>query len=204
MTITVDEQLCTPELAPNPTLGDAMAWLQAELAATGKVVVKVEMDGQSLDGPALTSARSWPIDLRHVAFITADQKQLARTMVGKLAALVEYLAGQHAEIAQLIEKNQSPAALERLGGVISAWQQIQQGYASTVRMLRINLDEVQISGSSASALLADFCNQLASIQEALQNHDLVLLADILQYEMDKAIATWVALLEAIVAYIDQG
>jgi hypothetical protein len=37
---------------------------------------------------------------------------------------------------------------------------------------------------------------------ALQNHDLVLLADILQYEMDGAVANWMNLLESTLALVE--
>jgi hypothetical protein len=43
---------------------------------------------------------------------------------------------------------------------------------------------------------------LGEIQTALQNQDFVLLADILQYEMDGAVANWMALLEATLGVVE--
>lgn len=196
MTITVDQTLCQPDLLADATLGDAMAWLQESIATSGKVVIKVEMDGQTLQGPALQTARSWPIRQRVIAFSTADERTLARTTIGKLAALIEYLHGQHVDTAQLLEQNQTPKALAKLGEIISAWSQIHTAYSNMITMLRLDLKKLPVRQLTADQVLANFASQLVSMQQALQNQDMVMLADILQYEMDGAIETWVSLLEA--------
>jgi hypothetical protein len=202
MTITVDQEPCQPVLLETATLGDAMAWLQEKLATTGKVVIKVEMDGKSLEGPDLTNARGTPIAERLVAFSTTDSRVLARVMIAKLAALIEFLAGQHGEVAKLFEQNETANALQRLSGVIASWGQVHEAFSGMVTMLKIDLKEMKVGEFPASDLLADFAGQLKSMQEALQNQDMVLLADILQYEMDGAIATWVGLLEATLARLE--
>ena len=209
MLLTVDEKTWTPELSNTATLGDLLGILQNELAATpagaggARVVVRVELDGHVLDGPALETARTWPIDQRNVKFLTAEKGPLARSMVGKIAALIEYLAGQHAEIARLFEQNQPGKALEKLAGVLSAWQQIQHAFSTTLTMLQVDVNTLMVGDVPAADLIAEFCLQLKSIETALKDHDMVLLADILQYEMDTAVANWVGMLEATVALLEK-
>ena len=54
----------------------------------------------------------------------------------------------------------------------------------------------------ARAIVEEVCRHLGESQTALQNHDFVLLADILQYEMDGAVADWMSLREATVGVIE--
>ena len=56
MPITLDEELVQPAPAQAQTLGNAMAWVNARLRDTGKVVVKVEVGGRPLDGPEMDEA----------------------------------------------------------------------------------------------------------------------------------------------------
>ena len=200
MTILLDEKPLDANLAPNPTLADALNAIQAQLRK-GQIIIKVELDGQSVEGPALSDSRETPLRGRNVAVSTADQKQLALAMLGKLAALIEWLAPQHAQVAALFEKGQTAPALEKLGGILSAWQQIQQAYSGLLTMTHLHLAELPVRELTADHLMNDFRKQLIELQTALQAQDYVLLADILQYEMDGVVANWTSILESTLARI---
>jgi hypothetical protein len=62
--------------------------------------------------------------------------------------------------------------------------------------------ELTVRDLNGEQILEEFCSQLREMQTALQNHDLVLLADILQYEMDGAVENWMAILEATLAHVE--
>jgi hypothetical protein len=200
MPILLDAQPLPSDLAPDATLDDALTLITRQLPP-GQVIVKVELDGQPIDGPALTLSRTTSISGRDLAISTADQKQLALTMLGKLHALIQWLAPQHAATAQLLEKGQIPQALEKLAGLLSAWQQIQTSYTSLLTLLHLGLEDLPVRDLTADTLMSEFRNQLLELQTALQNKDYVLLADILQYEMDGVVANWTALLESTLAQI---
>ncbi len=202
MTILLDSEPVEPELHEHATLADALIWVQTQIADTGKVIVKVELDGTCLNGPALTESQSAPIGCRRVGISTADQTELARAMIGKLAALIEYLGPQHHQVAALIEQNQTTRALTQLGQVLSAWQQIEQAFSSLMCMLDLRLEKLAVVERPAGELIAEFSRQLSEMQTALENRDMVLLTDILQYEMDAATANWTSLLALLLGIVD--
>src|SRR3954471_19219535 len=104
MTILLDKSPVNASPFPKDvTLHDALAILQSQLPE-GRIVIKVEVDGQSLDGPALTRERSTALGSRSLSVATADQKDLSLTMLGKLAALIDWLAPQHKQVASLLEQ----------------------------------------------------------------------------------------------------
>jgi hypothetical protein len=156
---------------------------------------------------------STPITPASTAALPKDQKDLALTTIGKLAALIEWLTPQHKSIATLLEQGNSALALARLGEVLSAWHQIQTAYGNLAKLVGITMNELRVhdgggagggawGGVTGEIVLNEFCNQLSEMQTSLKNHDLVLLADILQYEMDGAAANWMSLLEATLAIVE--
>jgi hypothetical protein len=202
MAITVDEQVWEPQGQTVGTLGEALSLLHRQISKDGKVIVKVRVDGQELEGDALEHARAAAIGERLIALATDSQAELAKRMIGRLAALVEYMGKQHHHIAGLIEQGHGHRALGQLASVLSAWQQIQQSYSALLKLLNTNLGDVKVREIPATEVLIDFHRQLSEMAEALKNQDLVLLGDILQYEMDSAIANWTGLLEAALGVVE--
>ena len=137
-----------------------------------------------------------------LALTSADRKELSLTTLGKLAALIEWLAPQHKAVAELFERGNTQKALDRLAELLAAWQQIQSAYGNLARLLNVSLADLRVHELNGESILDEFVRQLSEIQTALQNHDFVLLSDILQYEMDGAVANWMALLESTLGIVE--
>ena len=203
MPILLDKQpLVLPNyLTDHSTLGDVLKWVRTVLPQ-GHVVVGVVRDGEVLEGAALTQSRRLPLGASEIVLTSGVQKDLALTLLGKLAALIEWLAPQHKEVAGELERGSTQHALERLGNILSAWQQIQEAYGNLSRMLEISLKELPVHELDGESILTEFVRQLSEIQQALEQRDFVLLSDILQYEMDGAVANWMALLESTLGIVE--
>jgi hypothetical protein len=131
-----------------------------------------------------------------------DQKELSLTMLGKLAALIEWLSPQHREVAELLERGETKLALDRLHKIISEWHAIAAAYTNLAKMLHITLAELPVHDLNGELVLNEFCRHFEEIQTALRNQDFVLLADILQYEFDAAITNWMSLLESTLGVVE--
>jgi hypothetical protein len=201
MPFLLDQAPAKSHLTKTATLADALAWATATLPP-GRIITKIELDGQVLEGAALASARRSSFADKTLALTTHSQKDLALTTIGKLAALIEWLAPQHKAAAALLEKGNPNQALDQLAQIFSAWQQIQSAYSGLAKLLNLTLKELPVQHLTGEHVMNEFCAQLTEMQTALQNHDLVLLADILQYEMDGAITNWMSLLEATLALVE--
>ena len=188
-------------LDADPTLAQALQWAQSQVQPD-HVIVKVELDGELLGS---ASDNSGLLAERTLAISTRPRKDLALTTIGKLAALIEWLAPQHKDVAQLLEQGNTNTAMTRLAELISAWHQIQEAYSNLARFLNITMNQLPVrdlGSAGGEIVLNEFCNQLAEMQTALKNQDFVLLADILQYEMDGAVANWISLLESTLAIVE--
>src|ERR1051326_2809405 len=100
-------------LTENSTIGDFLKWART-LLPEGRIVVKVQLDGQLLEGPSLSHARRDTLGESTLSLTTANQKELSLTMLGKLAALIEWLSPQHKDVAGLLERGNTQAGLDRL------------------------------------------------------------------------------------------
>jgi hypothetical protein len=188
-------------LKESSTIAEYLKWADS-LLPQGRVMIRIELDGVVLEGPTLAHARRDSLGSATLSLITGEIKEISLTLLGKLAALIEWLSPQHRAVAEMLERGQIQQALERLQGILSAWQQIQAAYGNLAKMLGLSLKELPVHDLSGEAVIEEFCKQLGEIQNALASQDFVLLADILQYEMDGAIANWMSLLEATLGVVE--
>ncbi len=202
MAITLDQKQVDTQSSPMATLADALNWAQDHMSGSGRIIVKVVVDGQELSGQEISQGASFSIQDRSVQFETANQKDLSLKLLGKMHALIQFLAAQHQSIAGNLEKGQQAIAMKQLGEVLTAWQQVHMAYSGLINMLKIDLSLLAVGERSGESLVQDFSNQLREISNALKNKDMVLLGDILQYEMDGAIQNWNLLLAATLAVVD--
>jgi hypothetical protein len=162
-----------------------------------------DMECASLEGKDSAMAARVPAPpVSPVSSEIRDPAELALTTLGKLAALIEWLSPQHADVAGMLERGETQRGLQRLEEITKAWQQIVAAYASLAKMLGITLKELPVHELDGEALLNEFGRQLAELQTALQKQDFVLLSDILQYEMDGVVANWMALLETTLGVVE--
>ena len=201
MPLLIDQAPVTPNLPESHTLAEAIAWAQSQLP-TGQIITAVSLDGVALEGDALTQTRPQLVAGRVISLGTTSRKELSLSMLGKLYAMVQWLAPQHKEVAALLEKGEQAPAFAKLGKIFAGWQQIQNAFGGLAKLNDIVPSELPVRALTGDAILNEFCRQLAEMQTALQNRDFVLLADILQYEMDGATANWVSLLESILAVVE--
>ena len=201
MPIVLDQTPAKTSLPQSATVTEALDWATAKLPP-GRIITKIELDGEALEGPALDHAQKTSLSTHTLSLTTHSQKDLALTTIGKLAALIEWLAPQHKDTALLLEKGNATVALERLGQILSAWQQIQSAYGGLAKLLKLTLKDLKVQHLTGEHVMNEFVTQLTEMQTALQNQDLVLLADILQYEMDGAVANWMSLLEATLGVVE--
>lgn len=204
MQIIVDGK--TREILPTSTLGAVLQSLQPELdsgvGTSLRIVVGVKLGDQTIDGAQLTARMAEPVGNACVEITTAVRDDLARTTIGKLAALVEYLGPRQHAVAALLENGQAPKALTELTGVLSAWQQVQQTFEGLTTLLKIDLNRQLVGTRPAADLLDEFRTQLEEVGKALQVQDMVLLGDVLQYEMDTGITHWNDILATLLGIVD--
>jgi hypothetical protein len=200
MLILINESPIESPLPATATLSDALAWANTQLPP-GKLITRIQLGDTLLEGDAIGNARSTPLAGKTLSLASLDTHELSLSMIGRLAALIEWLAPQHKQVAALLEKGDQAAAFQGLARIFSTWQNIQSGFGNVAKLNTLTLATLPVRRLHAEALMNEFSGHLTEMQKALQNRDLVMLADILQYEMDGAVANWMSLLEATLSVV---
>lgn len=184
------------------TLSDNLEWVRTALAARGRVLVKVQVDGAWLSGPALVERSREPMGDATVRCESEDRGELARRTLAKLWAVVTSLREQHASVANEFQSGRTVPANAQFIGIIQGWQQVYEAFGSLVKMLNLDLSTLSAGEIPALRLVASFQHQLQELAAAVRTQDTVLLADMLQYEMEATVSDFQKLLAATLGWVD--
>ena len=206
MPVYLDQQ---PAQISAPTLGQLLAAARQHLAQghedgpPPRVVVEIAVDGQPIPEAQLNDRLQDDIALQEVHLTTADPRELA---VQTLRDVQQALTGAQQlqqEAADLLQQDQTPAALQKVGESIESWLQVQQAVLQSTVLLAIDLDQLQVDGQPAHSLTTDAVQQLQDIKTFIQANDTVALADALQYEWPEITQRWHTLIDTLVTTIEK-
>jgi len=199
MSVTVDHQPLETEALGLRTVGQVLAHLQRE----HRLVVHVLIDGREPDPQSFGAVRRSSI-AGHTLFIeTADPRQLATEALTDVEEELNEADRLRAEATDLLGRNLNVKAMEKLSGCFSTWQAAQESVLKTAQLMRVDLNQLRVSGASLTDMLTEFTGQLRQIKTALEQRDFVHLNDILTYEATQTNAQWRAALQALRAVIEK-
>ncbi len=186
MSVTVDQNPLAADELGLKTVGQVLAHLQRD----NRLVVHVLIDGREPDIEHMSAVRQSPI-LDHTVYIeTADPREMALDVLSAVESQLAEADRLRVDASELLQKNQTMKALEKLSGCFSTWQHGQESILKTAQLLRIDLNHVHVGPQALTELLQEFTRQLREIKSALENRDFILLNDILTYETNQTSAQW--------------
>ena len=189
MSVTVDhETLDVGELGVR-TIGQILAHLQRE----NRRVTQVLIDGEE----AANGFRQMPVEGHTIFIETSDPRELALDVIEETASRIQQSEAMKSEAAELLQKNQTNKAFERLSNCIRAWHDGQDALLKTAELLRVDLTTVTVDEQPFEELLSDFTQDLKLIRAALDQRDFVLLGDVLLYETADMTSKWLAAINAL-------
>ena len=193
MSVVVDHQPLAAEHMGLKTVGQVLAHLQRD----NRLVVHVLIDGQEPDLERMTAVRQSPL-IGHTVYIeTAEPKQMALEVLNEVEHQLAEADRLKTEAAELLQKNQNAAAMEKLSGCFSTWQHAQESVLKTGQLLRIDLDTVKAGDASLTQIFTEFTDKLREIRTSLESRDFVTLTDLLRYETGETTARWRAAIDAM-------
>ena len=200
----------TPEQA---TLGSALIAVQDGHIGQDEVISEVWVDGEMLTAEKLSEWKDRPAEDFTEARIEAPTRN---TLACKGLRLASEGLGQsdsdRDQIVQAICQGQSSEAMEKLTGYLQLWDGIQQTLGSACRLLGVDPESLETTAAPAdqqqsqavkvSEQIGLLTEQLRQIKTALENGDLILLGDILDYEFGAVTNNWVQLLDSLADEFD--
>ncbi len=191
MNITVDGNKHDMGVQQNQTLGPVYQQLVDSLAQSGKVVTSVEVNGEHL-----SSGRIWNFASSAISEIQ-DLDLLTREVVEMVHETMEY-SDRHLELlchetektATMFRLGEELEAQERLGTCISGLQWFLKALSALRGMMKLDFNSLPLKDTTVEAGLEEFVPIVEDLLAAQSDGDVVLLADILEYEMIPRLTVW--------------
>ena len=184
------------------TLGQALAEARTHLGDSGRVIVEVRVDGQTVPEQELSDRHDAQIAGEEVHLITADPRELARQALSDLSRALQANADKQRHAAALLRDDQAPQALDEVRESLNVWSQAQQAILQSAQLLSLPLDDWQVDGRSIPQIVEELAEQLRAVREQLIATDWVGLADSMEYELVDSIETWTRMVEEVMRRIE--
>lgn len=189
---------------PGDDLGTVLAAARQRLEGDGRVVIEVAMDGQTLSAEELEHQDQLPVPAdSEVRLYTADPAALSVQTLEQVRAGLSHAADLQDQAADLLQQDQTRAAMEKVGQVVEIWLQVQQAVLHAAMLTGVNLDELKVDGVPLSESTQDLIDKLHALKDAINQQDTVGLADALGYEWPEVVDRWDRLVGELIARIQQ-
>jgi hypothetical protein len=180
------------------TLGlSTVSQVLGHVKKSNKLIVKLLIDGLH---PDLATMGDWGhrslVD--HTIYIeTAEPRAMAREVLDAVEIELSQADRLKGEAVDLLQRNASSKAMEKLSGCFRGWKDSQESLAKVAELCRIDLEKVTVGAQSLRELMTDFSSQLREIRSALTSRDFVTLCDILTYESTDTLTRWRTALKSV-------
>ncbi len=169
----------------------------------GRFVVEVRIDGRTLGPQELDDTAELPLEAEEVQLITADPLELADQTLEEIGESLAAARTAQQDAAGLLRTDRAPEALEHIQAALAVWGQAQQAVQTTVQLLNIPLDRMNVGTQTVPQVIEQLLAQLTEVRTQLMASDWLGLADSLGHELDSSAQTWAAMLDDLRRQIAQ-
>lgn len=187
MSVTIDRQPFITDTLGLKTVGQLLSHVQR----TNRLVVNVLIDGREPDFESFEVFKQSSLTDHTLYIETADPREMALDVLDEVEVNLGEADVLREAAAELLQRNQCAAAMEKLSFCFTTWQHAQESVLKTAQLLKLNLGDVRVSAQqSLTDMLIGFTQQLKAIRDSLENRDFVTLGDVLLYEMTETAKRW--------------
>ena len=197
MIVTLDGRRIDREFTPGCTLQTLIDELRGDLC-DGRLVVSVAVDGHDCDESELEDRLTQPLGAEaQVDLESGDRCALSVAALRYIGMELRDAGQRQADVADQLNAGQTAEAVGQIGEFVQTWQTCRTAVVQCSGLLGRNLTEETFNGQTVERWLADLVQRLREVRDALDARDMVLLADLIHYEMPALCETWHNLLMSL-------
>ena len=161
-----------------------------------RVVVRIRCNGRPVAQHELEALLDKPTtEFDHIDLYTQPVKALVRSTLATAIDVFAEADGARGQIADHLAEGQQEKAMALLQELFSAWKQVQDCLPTAAEALHIDLADLRIDDMDLNDILDPIKIQLTEMKEAMQTGDMVLVGDILRYELEDPFRNWLGVLK---------
>ncbi len=186
------------------TLGAMIDAARQAAADRRRIVVEVRVDGQTLSAAELDEQQEQAPTAQEVQLISAEPRELSRQTMLEARDALARARSQQSQAAELLQSDETTAALEEIREVLATWSQARQAVDLGAQMTGLDLDTVEIDAVPAAQIIADLADLLSEVRDQLTASDWIGLADTLAYPMSDTAEKWERMIDVLSEKIKEG
>jgi hypothetical protein len=169
---------------------------------SGRLVVSVAVNGQTLADADLDRLLAAPLEVdARIELESGDRRELGAAALREVAEQVAEAGPEQVRIAEQLNAGQVAEGVQQVGACLNVWNLCRQTVLQCCGLLGEDLTTHQYEGRELSAYLDELVEKLRELRDAFESRDMVLLADVLHYEMPPLCESWSALLSHLADHV---
>ncbi|MHC5111710.1 MAG: hypothetical protein ACYTHJ_17735 [Planctomycetota bacterium] len=198
MEVFVDNHRVDQEMAMTGTLEETVRHLQQGFCKPGRMVVGLRCDGKEIIANEMAATLNQPTaSWEKLEVFTGTPGSLVGDAMGQASGMLAQSEELYQAAAQGLAEGNTQAGIESLAACITIWQQVHEAVGKSIQMLTVDPDAIMINDITLTEAVGKPRDVLMQIKGALQAGDHVLLADILNYEMQETTELWHAVVTTL-------
>lgn len=169
---------------PKDLLGAIVA-LSEYAQQRGRSILGIRVDGQNIDPAKLVEAfKGKKIeDIRELSVETEDVSKLVSDCLSELeSALAELPTACH-ELAAVFQGSEPQSGFEPFQRLAEIWEHVKSRQYLIAGALGLDFGQIEVNGKTVEAMQEELNGFLSEAAGALESGDLILLGDLLEYEL---------------------
>jgi len=164
---------------------DALASVSEWLQKQDRSIVSVSLDGESIDSSRLVEALGGkPIDAVQCLDIQSQQtSQLVKDALAEMESVLPELPTVCRELARVFQGAEPQSGYEPFQQLAGIWSHVKGRQAMIAHALGVEIDAMPYNGRPLAAAHKELNTILSEAAGALESGDLILLGDLLEYEL---------------------
>jgi hypothetical protein len=184
--------------------GQLMEQVLEKAATEGSSVLSVELNGEDVTGRDRANLQEFPVeDIERLEITTGDPKHLARSTLYSIADFQGQLLNELQNTTELFRLDNTVRSNEAFLRCLDGLQIFMHTLESCRKLLGLSFELLIIpsSASGGERTVAESRRQifaaLDAMIEAQTDHDWILLADIMQYELIPSLEEWRGIIQVL-------
>jgi len=184
MKVIIDgfENLVFPE--ENETLGEFLVQLEEWIKNNRKVIVKVKLEGKTLGEEQKKIIYNRKVNEFEVLEVfTANPWQWAIDSLEEMKVYLPEISSKMEKVGFFIQQGNYKKALSLLERYIGLWDEINETLRKIGNVFGLDYTRIFLNEEKASCKIKELLEYLEEAKRAIQENDLLALADILEFEL---------------------
>ena len=191
MNITIDGAKQQMPSGQNGTLGEVYTRLVSSLAKSGKVVATVEINGEAIPAGRIWDLSSQPItEVQALDLATRDAEDMVKEMMDSTGQHLELLMSETEKTATMFRVGDELNAQERFARCVSGFQWFLKALDALKGFLELDYAGMPMGRTTVERNIEDFVPLVDGILAAQAEGDVILLADLMEYELVPKLREW--------------